>query len=58
MSADSSDADGGLIDITGLSLRDLDVSGESGLEHALRRILWGHLDESEAIAGFSSDVGP
>lgn len=46
----------GLLDLSGLSLRDLDRFGESSLSYELRRVLRADLDDSEAIAGWSNSV--
>jgi len=50
------DADDGLIDLSGLSLRDLDKLGESALSHELRRVLLSASADDETIAGFSESV--
>jgi FXSXX-COOH protein len=42
----------GLIDVTGLSLHDLDAISESSLADALRQVLGD--DQSEPVAGFQS----
>jgi FXSXX-COOH protein len=47
---------GGLIDLTELSLHDLDESDESCLGDALRRVLRSREDDAEPIAGFSSST--
>lgn len=51
MSEDGTDLDGDLIDLSGLSLYDLDKLGDSGLGVALRRLLD---DPQEPMAGFSA----
>ncbi len=56
MPDDLSDAEGGLIDLSGLSLRDLDELGESSLSRELRQALGGNPDETEAIVGFNNSV--
>jgi FXSXX-COOH protein len=56
MPDDPYEADGGLIDLSGLSLRDLDKLGESCLSGELRQALGSNRDETEAIAGFNNSV--
>lgn len=56
MRDDISAAVNGLIDLTGLSLRDLDESGQSCLGDALRRVLRSREDDAEPVAGFSSST--
>jgi len=56
MPGDLSDAEGGLIDLSGLSLRDLDELGESRLSRELRQALGANPDETDAIAGFNNSV--
>jgi FXSXX-COOH protein len=51
MCEDVTDLGGDLIDVSGLSLRDLDKLGETGLSTALRRLLD---DPKEPLAGFSA----
>jgi FXSXX-COOH protein len=50
------DAEGGLIDLSGLSLRDLDKLGDSSLMHELRRLFDGGDEEAEIVAGFNNTV--
>lgn len=50
------DAEDGIIDLSGLSLRDLDKIGESVLSHELRRVLLSASADAEAIAGFTESV--
>lgn len=45
--------EGGLIDVTGLILTDLDKIDGSNFKHTLRRIVDGN---SEPVAGFSSSI--
>lgn len=54
MRDDISAAANGLIDLTGVSLRDLDESDESCLGDALRRALHSREDDAEPIASFSA----
>jgi FXSXX-COOH protein len=56
MPDDVGDTDGGLIDLSGLSLRDLDKLGESRLLSELRQALGPNPDVTEAIAGFNNSV--
>jgi FXSXX-COOH protein len=49
-------AEDGLIDLSGLSLRDLDECDESSLKAELRRILGSDPDGSGAIADFNNSV--
>ena len=56
MSDDPNDAQDGLVDLTGLSLRDLDELGESSLSRELRQALGANPDETDAIAGFNNSV--
>jgi len=49
-------AEDGLIDLSGLSLRDLDECDESSLKAELRRILGSDPDGTGAIAGFNNSV--
>jgi FXSXX-COOH protein len=51
MREDVTDLGGELIDVSGLSLRDLDDLGETRLGAALRRLLD---DPQEPLAGFSA----
>ncbi len=50
------DAEDGLIDLSGLSLRDLDKFGESSLAFELRRVLDPDADVADVIAGFENTV--
>jgi FXSXX-COOH protein len=50
------DAEDGLIDLSGLSLRDLDKLGDSSLVYELRRLLDDGDGEPEVIAGFNDSV--
>jgi FXSXX-COOH protein len=52
----SDDAGDGLIDLSGLSLRDLDKLGDSSLLHELRRVLGPEEGEGEMFAGFNDSV--
>lgn len=56
MPEDRNDANEGLIDLSGLSLRDLDKVGESILSRELRQALGPDPDATEAIAGFNNSV--
>jgi FXSXX-COOH protein len=53
---DPDGAEGVLIDLSGLSLRDLDGWGESSLLVELRRVLQQDSDDPDAIAGFTNSV--
>jgi FXSXX-COOH protein len=46
------DAEDALIDVSGLSLRDLDKLGDSQLAQELRWLLGRDSEEGEAISGF------
>jgi FXSXX-COOH protein len=46
----------GLIDLSGLSLRDLDKLGESALSLELRRLLLSGSTDDETISGFTDSV--
>ncbi|MEU4232355.1 FxSxx-COOH cyclophane-containing RiPP peptide [Nonomuraea sp. NPDC026600] len=49
----------GLVDVSGLSLADLDKVDESALAHALRMLLRAGEDAMGPIAGFSQSIdGP
>lgn len=50
------DPEDGLIDLTGLSLRDLDKLGDSVLAAELLRVLRPGSSDDEAIAGFNQSV--
>lgn len=49
-------AENGLIDVTGLSLTDLDGLTDSALHHALRSLLQAGEDAMGPIAGFSQSI--
>jgi FXSXX-COOH protein len=50
------DAGYGLIDVSGLSLRDLDKLGDSALSHELRRMLLSVSEDAETMAGHNDSV--
>jgi FXSXX-COOH protein len=56
MRDDISAAASGLLDLTEVSLHDLDESDESCLGDALRRVLRTREDDAEPIAGFSAST--
>ncbi|HUY50748.1 MAG TPA: FXSXX-COOH protein [Streptosporangiaceae bacterium] len=53
---DTSAAGSGLIDVSALSLQELDKSDESCLEHALRWVLSSGQGGGEPIAGFGNST--
>ncbi len=56
MSDDPGDTEGGIIDLSGLTLRDLDEWGDSSLLRELRRVLGPNLDDHDAVAGWGNSV--
>jgi FXSXX-COOH protein len=50
------DAEDALVDVSGLSLRDVDKLGDSSLAHELRRLLLREEGDSEPISGFNDSV--
>ncbi|MFF0310930.1 FxSxx-COOH cyclophane-containing RiPP peptide [Streptosporangium sp. NPDC004379] len=48
--------DSGLIDVSGLSLRDLDRLDETALAHALRRLMEIEERDADPVAGHQSSV--
>lgn len=50
------DTEDGLIDVSGLSLRDVDKLGDSSLAHELRRLLGRDDGDAETISGFTDSV--
>jgi FXSXX-COOH protein len=54
MSENDNDLEGDLLDVTDLSLRDLDAIGESRLARALRQVLDG--EDITPVAGFSAQI--
>jgi FXSXX-COOH protein len=57
-SADVADPDGGLIDLTGLDLGDLDAADQSCLAEALRRLCDAQSQSAEVVAGFQEGPSP
>ena len=55
-SAPGEDVPVGLVDLTGLTLGDLERLGRSSLDLALRRALAPHEDTSDPILGFQSGI--
>jgi FXSXX-COOH protein len=56
MSEDPIDLGDDLIDLSGVTLRDLDQLGESILVKALRPLMEGADSDSEPVAGFQSRI--
>lgn len=54
MPDDSIKAEGGLIDLSGLSLRDLEKFSQSSLWHELRRVLDPPSDDAGTIAEWNN----
>jgi FXSXX-COOH protein len=48
--------DGGLIDVSGLRLSDLDEADETQLSQALRQVMGSEESDDEVIAGFQSRI--
>ncbi|MEU9835113.1 FxSxx-COOH cyclophane-containing RiPP peptide [Streptosporangium sp. NPDC048047] len=56
MSDEDVTRDSGLIDVSGLSLRDLDRLDETALAHALRRLMEVEERDADPVAGHQSSV--
>lgn len=56
VSSAQDDTEAGLIDLSGMSLRDLDKLDGSSLAHELRQLLESDSGDAETISGFNDSI--
>lgn len=56
LSSAPDDTEAGLIDLSGMSLRDLDKLDGSSLVHELRQMLEADSSDAETISGFNDSI--